>query len=210
VDERIFHPASGAGTGPDVSDELRRSLGLSNRRVIVSVSRLVAKNGLDRLVEAMPVLLRTVPEAALVLVGDGSKRQELSHLARRLGVEKDVHFVGEVAHEQTARYLRFADVFCRPSRSEGLGSAFLEAMATGVPVVATPVGGIPDFLRHGQNGLLVERPTPERLAATLEELMVDPDLARRVSRAGLELVRDRYRWDRIADEIGELYDELLA
>lgn len=190
--------------------ELRRGLDLDGKRIIISVSRLVPKNALDDLVRAMPSILRDHPDAALLLVGDGSELGKLEELTRRLGIENRVRFTGSVEHRDTAKYLLLSDVFVRPSASEGLGSAFLEAMACGVPVVATPVGGIPDFLRDGETGLLCRPHDPESVASAVHRSLADLSLAERLSRNGRELVQQDYDWDKVAARIGDLYEELLA
>ena len=202
VDTDIFSP------GPS-NEELRDALELSNKRVLVSVSRLVPKNGIDIVVAALPLLLAQYPETVLVLVGDGSERRTLEARAEKVGVRGAVRFVGSVEHERTVDYLRLADVFVRPSRSEGLGSAFLEAMAAGVPVVATAVGGIPDFIRDGETGLFAESGSAESVARAVGRVLSDGALANRLSESGLTLVRSSYRWEMVAEQIAGLYEELL-
>lgn len=206
VDIGIFRPKS---PNADRVESLRRELGLSGKRVIVSVSRLVRKNGIDTLLDALPAIREHHPDVVLVLVGDGSDRRGLEARADELGIRNAVRFAGSVEHERTVDYLQLADLFARPSRSEGLGSAFLEAMACGIPVLATPVGGIPDFLRHEENGLLVEAESERAVARATDRLLSDGTLAKRLSEEGLRLVRSRYRWDTLAEQIGELYEELL-
>jgi phosphatidylinositol alpha-1,6-mannosyltransferase len=198
--------SAAAGAGPD---DLRRRLGLEGARVVMSVSRLVPKNGLDRLLEALPALRTRFPEAVVVLVGDGEERARLERLADSRGVRANVRFVGAVAPEEVGRYLLAADVFVRPSLTEGLGSAFLEAMACGLPVVGSRAGGIPDFLVDGETGLFCDPDRPDTIAAAIARLLGDPDLAARLGRSGHALVRDRYRWDAVAERIGALYDRLL-
>ena len=202
VDTEVFTPGPG-------EDSVRERLELSGKRVLISVSRLVKKNGLDTVVDALPRLLERHRDAVLVLIGDGAERRALEARAKELSVGHALRFTGTVDHECTADYLRLADVFVRPSRSEGLGSAFLEAMACGVPVIATPVGGIPDFLRHEENGLFVEPDSAEGVADAASRILSEGHLAKQLSTAGLALVRSRYRWDTVADQIGALYDELL-
>lgn len=188
-------------------DELRERLGVQGKRVIVSVSRLALKNGLDTLMRALALLER---DTVLVLVGDGEDRGKLETLARELGVQDRVVFAGTVDPAETARYLSIGEIFARPSLSEGLGTAFLEAMACGLPVVATPVGGILDFLRDGENGLLCPVGDPESVSGALSRLLDDPVLARRLGDAGHDLVSREYGWDSVAERIGRLYDELLS
>lgn len=208
VDTKLFHPEETAAE-KDTTARLRTELGVGQRRVIVSVSRLVPKNGLDSLVQSMVHLRKHHPDTTLVLVGGGAERSALESMAVKLGVGDVVVFAGKVPHESTADYLRLADAFVRPSRSEGLGSAFLEAMASGVPVVATPVGGIPDFLEHEVNGLFCEPDDAQSVAAAIERVLTDAPLSRELADAGARLVDARYRWEQIAEEMAELYDELL-
>jgi glycosyltransferase involved in cell wall biosynthesis len=191
-------------------EELRSRLGVEGKRVIVSVSRLALKNGLDTLLRALALVVRTDPDASLVLVGDGEDRAKLESLARELGVRDRVVFAGTVAPDEAARYLAMADVFSRPSLSEGLGTAFLEAMACRLPVVAPSVGGIRDFLKDGENGLLCEAGDAESVARALSRVLRDPVMARRLGDAGRDLVAREYRWESVADRIGALYDELLS
>ena len=189
---------------------LRRALALEGARVVVSVSRLVLKNGLDRLLQAFPAVLAAVPEAALLLVGEGEDRAALERQAALLGIAARVRFAGGVPHADVARYLRLGEVFVRPSLSEGLGTAFLEAMACGLPVVGTRTGGIPDFLTDGQTGLFCDPARPETITEAIVRLLADPALARALGQAGRTLVSARYRWEAVAEQIAAAYEELLT
>lgn len=173
-------------------------------KVILSVSRLVPKNGMRNLIIAMQSVLRQHP-ARLVIIGAGALEDELKLLARDLHVNEHVSFVGQVSHVDLPAFLGAADVFVRPSLSEGLGTAFLEAMACGVPVIASPVGGIPDFLTDGQTGLFCNPTDPNHIAATIARLLADPELAKNISTAGQTLVREKYDWDTIAIQMRQLY-----
>lgn len=196
---------------PQLGDAaLRRDLRLDGTRVVVSVSRLVLKNGIDRLLQAFPAILREIPEGALLLVGEGEDRPALERLAGELGIAARVRFVGAVPHATVARYLRLAEVFARPSLSEGLGTAFLEAMACGLPVVGTRTGGIPDFLIDERTGLFCDPARPDTIASAIVRLLRDGALAAELGRAGRTLVSDRYRWEAVAAQIGALYDRLLG
>src|SRR6185503_1333769 len=169
---------------------LARALALEGARGVVSVSRLVLKNGLDRLLQAFPAVLREVPNAALLLVGEGEDRPMLEGTADALGIAARVRFAGAVPHARIADYLRL---------SEGLGSAFLEAMACGVPIVGTRAGGIPDFLEEGRTGLFCDPDRPDTIAAALVRLLREPQLARTLARNGRALVAERYRWEAVAE-----------
>jgi phosphatidyl-myo-inositol dimannoside synthase len=185
----------------------RKALGLPESGVVVSVSRLVVKNGIDRLIQAFPAVVEQVPGATLLLVGEGEARASLE--AQASGLRDHVRFVGAVAPEEVAGWLRLADVFARPSLSEGLGTSFLEAMACGLPVVGSRAGGIPDFLREGETGLFCDPEAPATISTALIALLRDPERARRIGASGRRQVEEGYRWDVIAERIGSLYDGLL-
>jgi glycosyltransferase involved in cell wall biosynthesis len=202
VDTSVFTPGIPA-------NDLKRKLDLEHKRVVISVSRLVPKNGLDTVIDAMPRVLERHPDVTLVLVGDGGERKLLEQRAETLSVSHAVRFVGAVEHERAVDYLRLADVFVRPSRSEGLGSAFLEAMACGVPVIGTPVGGIPDFLRDGENGLYVTPGSAASVTGAITRILSDSRLAKDLSASALGMVRANYRWDSVAERIAALYEALL-
>jgi glycosyltransferase involved in cell wall biosynthesis len=178
----------------------------STKKTIVSVSRLVEKNGIEYLVRAMAHI-----DARLVLVGDGPLRSELEGLATELGVSEKITFIGSVSYEQVPEYLAKADVFVRPSLSEGLGSAFLEAMAMRVPVVATPVGGIVDFMIEGETGWLVN---PRDVSQLVEKIqyVLDSDNQETVNTVierAHKLVASEYRWDEVAQKMNTLFEQTL-
>ena len=186
--------------------ETRAALGLSKDDiVIVSVGRLAKKNGLADLIKSA-VLVKGIK---ILLPGGGELESELKKLAQELGVGDRVIFPGSVDHAQVPRYLAAADIFCRPSLSEGLGSVFLEAMVAGLPVLATPVGGIPDFLVDGRTGLFVKVNNPEDLAEKIEKLIKEPELRERLIKNGEELVLKEYGIGVIIEKTRRLLKEFL-
>ena len=190
-------------------DRLRDGLGLNGSRIILSVSRLVLKNGIDELIRAMPAVAKEHAAAVLLLIGDGEDRVRLQSLAAEMRVDKRVRFLGQMDQAGVARHLCLAEVFVRPSLSEGLGTAFLEALACEVPIVGTPVGGIPDFLEEGKTGLFCEPANPESIAKAVNRLLSDRELARGCATLGKKRVEQSYQWDRVAERIAGLYEELL-
>ncbi|RJQ36824.1 glycosyltransferase [Candidatus Parcubacteria bacterium] len=193
-------------------EALKKRLGIaSDARVIVTTSRLVEKNAIDVLIRAFARMHREsgASPSALVIVGDGHERERLVTLARTLGVAERVQFVGSVPNADIPRYLAIADIYCRPSRSEGLGVSFLEAMAAGVPVVATAVGGITDFLRDGENGIAAKVDDYQDLAAKLSRLLGDGLLRQRLGAAGRETVKKFYQWDAIAESFRTAFVPLV-
>ena len=176
-------------------------------KVIIHIGRLVKKNGLANLMRAAAHLQDSNPAWAvkLLLVGEGPERETLARLALNLGIGKSVIFPGQISYYDLPKYLKLSQVFARPSFSEGLGNAFLEAMAAGIPVVGSASGGIPDFLKDGRTGLLCDPRDPEDIADNIQRLLTDENLRHRVVQAGRELVKSDYDWDKIAPRYAEIY-----
>lgn len=176
-------------------------------RVIITVSRLVPKNGIGDLIKAVAVLSekRKEPIFKLLIIGDGEQKSDLLKLAGNLKIEDKVVFIGRINHSELPKYLKISDVFVRPSLSEGLGNAFLEAMAASTPVVGTRIGGIPDFLKDEDTGLFCKVGDPEDIAQKIEQLVFDDTLRKKVTHNGLKLVKEKYDWGIIAGEYAKLY-----
>lgn len=190
---------------------VRAACGLTDRRVIVCVSRLVPRKGQDLLIEALPQVRRQVPGAALLLVGSGPYEAHLRRLAARHGVGSDVVFAGGVAHDRLAEHYAAGEVFAMPCRTrrggldvEGLGMVYLEASAAGLPVVAGDSGGAPEAVRDGETGYVVGGRDRDALTTRLVELLQDPALRARLGAAGRSWVEDRWAWDRLAAQLGGL------
>jgi glycosyltransferase involved in cell wall biosynthesis len=148
------------------------------------------------------------PGARLLLVGDGPMRGELEALAARLGVAESVHFAGYQPRPE--RYLATMDVFALTSRMEGLPLAILEALAAGVPVVGSNVGGVPDLIEHGRTGLLFPSGDEVTLTSLLNVVLADPARASALGAAGRDEVFARYDLRRMAGDYDRRYRELLG
>lgn len=184
---------------------LRKELGFRSEDVVlVTTGRLIKKNAVDDVIRALPLLPASVK---FLSVGVGEDERMLKDLAHELGVADRVRFLGAKSHDDLPRYLRAADIFIRPSRSEGLGNSFLEAMAAELPIIGTPVGGIPDFLVDGETGVFCEPDNPESIARAVERLQ-DRELRRTVIEAGKALVTRTYTWVHITDQIKALLARL--
>ncbi len=179
-----------------------------NSKVVITTSRLVAKNGVGDLIEAM----RFLPEnVRLMIVGSGPLERNLKLKTKSYKLEPRVTFVGAVSPDQIPDYLSRADIFARPSLSEGLGNSFLEAMAAGLPTIGTPVGGIPDFLKDGETGWLTPVNSPQILAEKIK-FILDPanqDQVNRVTAAGQKLARDNYNWPAVAEKMEAVFNGLI-
>jgi len=163
----------------------RERLGLDpGEVVVVGLGRLVPIKGFDLLVRALPSLVAGIPSARVLLVGDGAERAHLDAIAGSLGVTERLRLTGGTADVTT--YLAAADIVAVPSRNEGMGRVIVEAMALGLPVVATAVGGIPDVVADGECGRLVEPENVDALATALTELGRDPGLRRKLGEVAAE------------------------
>ncbi|GAA5184013.1 glycosyltransferase family 4 protein [Rugosimonospora acidiphila] len=204
VDTDSFHP------GLDGS-EVRSRYGLSDRPVIVCVSRLVPRKGQDMLIRALPEVRRRVPDAALLIVSGGPYGDSLRRLARATGVDDHVVFTGEITWPEVPLHFAAGDVFAMPCRTrhrgldvEGLGMVYLEASATGLPVLAGDSGGAPDAVREGETGFVVDGRDVPAIADRLATLLADPALRRRMGEAGRAWVDANWRWELLARRMGEL------
>ncbi|MGW4887276.1 glycosyltransferase family 4 protein [Streptomyces murinus] len=204
VDEKTFHPASGG-------DEVRARLGLTDRPVVVCVSRLVPRKGQDTLIRAMPRILTAEPDAVLLIVGGGPYEQDLRRLARETGVDAAVRFTGAVPWSELPAHYGAGDVFAMPCRTrrggldvEGLGIVYLEASATGLPVIAGDSGGAPDAVLDGETGWVVRGGEPGEAAERIVTLLGDPELRRRMGERGRRWVEEKWRWDLLAERLKEL------
>ncbi|HET9655823.1 MAG TPA: glycosyltransferase family 4 protein [Kineosporiaceae bacterium] len=204
VDDEMFRPEAGRA-------EVRARHGLGGRPVVVCVSRMVARKGQDTLVRALPLIRRRVPGAALLLVGDGPHRPQVERLAAGLGLRDDVVFAGRLPWTATPAYYAAGDVFCMPTRTrrgglepEALGICYLEAAATGLPVVAGDSGGAPDAVLDGENGYVVAGRDVEAVADRCSSLLEDPGLARKFGTRGREWVAAAWRWDDLAVRLQRL------
>ncbi|MFI6155687.1 glycosyltransferase family 4 protein [Kitasatospora sp. NPDC051170] len=204
VDETAFHPGSGGA-------EVRRRLGLAERPVVVCVSRLVPRKGQDTLIEAMPQILADVPDAVLLIVGGGPYRADLEKLADARGVRDAVRFTGSVPWEELPAHYGAGDVFAMPCRTrrggldvEGLGIVYLEASATGLPVVAGDSGGAPDAVLEGETGYVVPGGSAAASAERIVRLLKDEELRRRMGEAGRRWVERSWRWDLLAGRLTSL------
>ncbi|KIF70256.1 GDP-mannose-dependent alpha-(1-6)-phosphatidylinositol monomannoside mannosyltransferase [Streptomyces sp. AcH 505] len=203
VDEKTFHPGSGGAA-------VREQLGLTSRPVVVCVSRLVPRKGQDTLIRAMPTILASVPDAVLLIVGGGPYEKSLRSLARTTGVAESVRFTGPVPWPSLPAHYGAGDVFAMPCRTrrggldvEGLGIVYLEASATGLPVVAGDSGGAPDAVLDGETGWVVRGGAPET-AERVVTLLGDAELRRRMGERGRRWVEERWRWDLLATRLRSL------
>jgi glycosyltransferase involved in cell wall biosynthesis len=208
VDVEVFSPDAGRDA------EWRARLGISSDAVVVlTVGRMVSKKGYDVLVEALPSLLEGNPEVHVVMAGEGDRRQEWIDATETW--RDRVHFPGAVRRDTLPDLYRAADLFVLPAvhdrkgNVDGLPNVILEAMASGLPVVASGISGIPLAIDHGKQGLLVAERDPEDLGRSLSLLCSNPDRLRVLGRAARAKAEEELTWDVIAARYREGYQAAL-
>jgi phosphatidylinositol alpha-1,6-mannosyltransferase len=207
VDEARYRP------DPRARASVRAELGLGERPVVLCLSRLVPRKGQDTLIRALPLIRARVPDAVLLIVGDGPDRKRLARLVAARGLTEAVRFTGAVPAARLPGCYAAADVFAMPCRTrragldvEGLGIVYLEASACGLPVVAGDSGGAPDAVRPGETGYVVSGRDVAGTADRVAALLADRALASRMGEAGRRWIERDWRWDSLAGRLRTLLD----
>lgn len=207
VDSEVFRP------DPAARSELRARYGLGERPTILCLSRLVPRKGQDMLIMAMREIKDRVDGAVLVIAGGGPYEEKLRGLAQAMELSDQVVFTGRVPAAELAAHHTIADVFAMPCRTrgagldvEGLGIVYLEASATGVPVVAGNSGGAPETVREGRTGRVVDGRSTAQISEAIVEILSDRDAAARMGAAGREWVSTQWRWDAFGARLRVLLD----
>lgn len=205
IDTSHFTPISDA-------QQLKKELELDQKRVIVSVGRLVHRKGQDTLVEALPAILKEFPDAHLLFVGVGPHLEYIHKRAIQLKVLNNISFVGRVQYDELPRFISVGEIFAMPSRSrlaglevEGLGIVYLEASACGLPVVGGRSGGAPDALLEGETGYAVDGLKPDDVAAAVIKLLRDPDSAAAMGKRGREWIIQEWEWQHWSSRFNNLF-----
>lgn len=201
IDTERFRP-----TTMNVENARHEVLGMTGRPLLGTVGRLVEGKGISVLVEALGLIRREAPGAALVVVGDGPRREALQRTARQLGLADRVCFLGK--RDDVERIYPLCDVYVQPSHAEGISLTILEACATGLPVVATDVGGNPEVIDEGRTGVLVPAADPAALGRAVLRLWGDPARARQIGRAARRRVRNDFSVERMVGQYMDLYRDV--
>ncbi len=180
-------------------------------RVILTVGRWLATErykGMDTLIQALPRLLLRWPDIELVLVGAGNDREWLVNIARDSGVQRHVHFLSELTYDELSACYAASELFALPSRGEGFGFVYLEAMARGKPVIGGAHGGAPEVIQDGVTGYLVQHGDTVQLATSIDALLSNPELARQMGAHGRERVEKEFRFSVFAKGFKKILREL--
>jgi len=195
---------------PDVPfDAVKEKYGIEGGPLLLTVSRLVPKNGVDVLISAFARILKDFPKAKLIIAGDGPEMEDLKALAKKERVEDSTYFLGYVQHDEIPAFMNMADAFIRVSLEEGLGIVFTEAMACKTPVVGTSVGGIPDVVDDGRTGFLVQPKDIDATAAAINRILSDPEASRTMAERGYETIEREFSWQSIYAKMLEVYKTVL-
>jgi len=192
-------------------EKCRSKLGLSaDKNVILFLGSLVPYKGPDILLNAFSRVNKEIPNAELVFAGRGEMQVELEKLSKRLNIEKNVKFAGFIEEDLKPFYYKAADIFCLPSTNmgESFGIVNLEAMACGIPIISSKLGGIPDVVNDMENGILVKPGDPESLADALIFLLENKDIRKKMGTDGRKKVEE-YSWEKIAEKTENIYNRLL-
>jgi N-acetyl-alpha-D-glucosaminyl L-malate synthase BshA len=177
-------------------------------KVILYVGTLRPIKGVKYLIKSMKIITKYNARILLLLVGDGVEKKKLENLVKELNLIKNIKFIGTILHERIPEYMQASDVFILPSLSEGFPLVSLEAMASGLPIVATNVRGLPEIINNGENGFLVEPKNPEQIAEMVLLLLTDDELRNKISRNNKEKAKD-YNWVSIVERLDELYQNYM-
>ena len=174
---------------------------------VLFVGKLEARKGYDTLLQAIPAILQKHPQTRFVFAGHG-ELDNARNQAARLGIASSVSLLGWTGEAEMERLYRNASIFCLPSRNEGVPMSVLEAMSHGVPVVCTPVGGLPEFIAHGRNGLLTSVGDPHSIAENILLLLDNPQYAASLGSAGRRTVQQLCSLDVVDEKLQKIYTEL--
>jgi len=190
-------------------EEFREKYGIDSE-MILYLGRLADKKGIEHLIGAAPYLLKEFSHLKIVIAGpDCGVMWRLKNLARELEVEKNVIFTGPLSENDKYAAIASSEALILPSSFEAQGLVLLEAQALGIPVIATRQGGIPCFVKDGENGILIEYGKPLQIVEAVKRILTDKNLARRLGETGKEIAKN-FSWDRIAERILSVYEGTFA
>lgn len=190
-------------------DEMRLKLQVKiDERLVIFVGRFRPEKGVEYLIKAMEIIRQGDCSIKMVLAGEGPEEPHLKRLTAQLNLEDCVAFVGQIPNEKVPQYMAAADILVLPSLSEGFPVVILEAMASGLPIVTTRVTGLPEIIRDGENGLLVEPRNPPQIAEKVLLLFRDDALKEKISRNNKEEAK-KYSWEAVVQKLEEIYRNYL-
>lgn len=201
---KIIYPCPGEKfllpANENMLNKIRAELGLNGKKVIITVGRIEDGKGFTRLISLLPAILSRVPNAVLLIVGAGPKRENLISLTKKLGLQNAVRWLGEISYDNLPVYYQVSNLFVllsHPdnSKEESWGTVFLEAAAAGLPTIAGRAGGVSETIEDNITGWLVDSSDKERTLAAIIKLLTDTELAQTMGAAGQERIKREFTWD---------------
>ena len=177
-------------------------------KIIIFVGTLKKVKGIKYLIEAMNIVVENNPEAKLILIGDGEEKEELKKIVQELNLGEKVTFLGRKFNEEIPGYMVASDVFVLPSLSEGFPVTILEAMAAGLPIIATKVGGVPEIIKENDNGFLVEPQNSLQIAEKILLLFQNENLRQKISQNNQEKAKN-YSWSEVVKNLEKVYNHSI-
>jgi len=185
----------------------QRELNHKTKKTILFVGTLCPVKSVNYLIKAMSIIHRRLPATNLLIVGDGPEKEKLESLVKELNLQDCIHFTGKAPNEKIPEYMSQAHLFALPSSSEGLPLVIIEAMASGLPIVTTNVGGLPEIVKNRENGFTVESRSPEALAEKILLLLENTCLCDEICKTNKENAKN-YSWDKITQKLENVYREI--
>jgi glycosyltransferase involved in cell wall biosynthesis len=175
--------------------------------ITTGASRVTQRKGLNYLIEAVAQLLPKDPNILVKIMGDGDAKDELEKLAKNLGIENNIKFIGRIPSENTTPHYQEASLFVLPSLNEGMSNAMLEALASGLPIIATDTGGTKELLNDGENGFIVKMKDSSDIAEKIEKLIQNPELRQKMASESRKIA-ENFSWKKVASQYAEIYKKI--
>ena len=190
---------------------IRKDLGIMNNdRVIIFVGDIKKIKGVFELINSFITLKAKYSDIHLIVLGEGPENNNIKNIIHLNNMNNNVHLIGTRPHHEISKWLSASDIFALPTYNEGLPNVVLEAMACGLPVVATSVGGIPEIVEDGKSGILIKKKDPVSLAKAIESLLSDVKLAKIMGMKGREIAESKFSWQKNSETLIEIYNEVIS
>jgi len=180
-----------------------------NKKIILSVSYLIKRKGVDYNIKAIAKLIDKYPDIICLVIGDGEERKNLEELVQKMNLKKYVKFLGQLPHDEAMEYISICDIFSLPSWDEGFGIVYIEAMAHGKPAIACQGQGIEDVIKDKETGILVEPKNVNNLTKVIDFLLLNPKEAKEIGEMGQKIVLENYTWSQVVEKIINIYKNIL-